>query len=56
MKKYPDVLNIKTDWRNKILTWEGRYSQSESKRAGLTSADIATSLMRTTDRNANRKN
>lgn len=49
MKKYPDVLNIKTDWRNKILTWEGRYSQSESKRAGLTSADIATSLMRTSD-------
>lgn len=49
MKKYPDVLNIKTDWRNKILAWEGNYSQSISKRAGLTSFDISTSLMRTSN-------
>ncbi len=49
MKKYPSVLNIKTDWRNKILTWGGIYSQADTSRAGLTSFDIATSLMRTGD-------
>ena len=49
MKKYPDVLNIKTDWRNKLFTWEGDYSQADSSRAGLTSFDVATSLMRTGD-------
>lgn len=49
MKKYPNVLNIKTDWRNKIINWEGEYSQADALRAGLNSFDIGTSLMRTGD-------
>lgn len=49
MKKYPDALNLRTDWRNKILTWEGDYSQSNRMRSSLTSFDVATSLMRSGD-------
>lgn len=49
MKKYPEVLNVKTDWRNKLLTWEGEYSQIDTQKAGLTSFDVASSLMRTGD-------
>ena len=48
MKKYPDVLNIKTDWRNKILTWNGDYSQSKGLRGNITPIDVTTGLMRTT--------
>ncbi|WP_051532622.1 efflux RND transporter permease subunit [Fusobacterium perfoetens] len=49
MKKYPEALNIKTNWRNKILTWEGDYSKINGKRANISPLDISTSLMRTTD-------
>ena len=49
LKKYPEALNVRTDWRNKILAWEGDYSQADTKRAGLTSIDLATSIMRTTE-------
>ena len=49
MKKYPEVLNLRTDWRNKIFAWEGNYSEADVKRAGLTSVDLATSIMRTTE-------
>ena len=49
MRKYPEVLNLRTDWRNKIFAWEGNYSEADVKRAGLTSVDLATSIMRTTE-------
>lgn len=49
MKKYPNILNAKTDWRNKILCWEGNYSQANTKRAEISPLDIATSLMRSSD-------
>ena len=49
MKKSSNITNVRTDWRNKLLSWEGDYSQSNSIRAGLTSLDVATSLMRTSD-------
>ena len=40
---------MRTDWRNKIFAWEGNYSEADVKRAGLTSVDLATSIMRTTE-------
>lgn len=48
IKKYPDVSNVKTDWRNKILTWNGDYSQSKGLRGNITPIDVTTGLMRTT--------
>ena len=48
IKKHPDVLNVKTDWRNKILTWNGDYSQVKGLRGNITPIDITTGLMRTT--------
>lgn len=48
IKKHPDVSNVKTDWRNKILTWNGDYSQSKGLRGNITPIDVTTGLMRTT--------
>ena len=48
MKKYPNVLNVKTNWRNKILTWNGDYSQAKGLRGNITPIDVTTGLMRTT--------
>lgn len=48
IKKHPDVSNVKTDWRNKILTWNGNYSQSKGLRGNITPIDVTTGLMRTT--------
>lgn len=47
MKKYPNILNVKTDWRNKILSWEGEYLEANTTKVKFSSFDIATSLMRT---------
>ena len=48
IKKHPDVSNVKTDWRNKILTWNGDYSQSKGLRGNITPIDVTIGLMRTT--------
>ena len=48
IKKHPDVSNVKTDWRNKVLTWNGDYSQSKGLRGNITPIDVTTGLMRTT--------
>lgn len=49
MKESPRALNVKTNWRNKLLTWEGDYSQSNGERANISPVDISTTLMRTSD-------
>ncbi len=48
IKKHPDVSIVKTDWRNKILTWNGDYSQSKGLRGNITHIDVTTGVMRTT--------
>ncbi|MCI6152160.1 efflux RND transporter permease subunit [Fusobacterium perfoetens] len=49
VKKSPYILTAKTDWRNKLLVWEGDYSQSKGIRNNVTPIDITTGLMRTTN-------
>lgn len=47
MRTSPRALNIKTSWRNKLLSWEADYSQGKGKRGNITPIDLATGLMRT---------
>lgn len=46
MKTSPRALNVKNNWRNKLLTWEADYSQFKGKRADVTPLDLGTGLMR----------
>ncbi|OQY41492.1 MAG: MFS transporter [Fusobacteriia bacterium 4572_74] len=45
MRTKPNILNLKTNWRTKVLTWEGDYSQIISKKAGVSPMDVTASLM-----------
>lgn len=46
MKTSPRALNVKNNWRNKLLTWEADYSQFKGKRADVTPLDLGMGLMR----------
>lgn len=46
MKTSPRALNVKNNWRNKLLTWEAEYSQFKGKRAEITPLDLGMGLMR----------
>ena len=46
MKTSPRALNVKNNWRNKLLTWEVDYSQFKGKRADVTPLDLGMGLMR----------
>lgn len=46
MKTSPRALNVKNNWRNKLLTWEADYSQFKGKRADITPLDLGMGLMR----------
>ena len=46
MKTSPRALNVKTNWRNKLLAWEADYSQYKGKRANISPLDLTTGLMR----------
>lgn len=45
MRTKPNILNLKTNWRTKVLTWEGDYSQIISKKVGVSPMDVTASLM-----------
>lgn len=45
MRTKPNILNLKTNWRTKVLTWEGDYSQIISKKVGISPMDITASMM-----------
>lgn len=49
MRNNSYCLNVKTDWRNKILSLDGKFSQINANKANITPFDITTTLMRTTD-------
>ncbi len=45
MRENPYIENVRTDWRNKKLVYRPLVNERNARRAGLTQADIATSLM-----------
>lgn len=45
MQKNPSIASVNTDWRNKVLSWEGEYSQLLAKQVQIMPSDIALSLM-----------
>lgn len=49
MKNTKGILNVKTNWRNKVLVWKGDFSQVNAKKSGITPFDLTTSLMRSGD-------
>lgn len=46
MKTSPRALNVKNNWRNKLLAWEADYSQAKGRRANISPLDLGTGLMR----------
>lgn len=46
MKSSPRALNVKNNWRNKLLAWEADYSQYKGKRGNISPIDLSTGLMR----------
>lgn len=46
MKTSPRALNVKTNWRNKLLAWEADYSQYKGRRGNISPIDLGTGLMR----------
>lgn len=46
MKTSPRAINVKNNWRNKLLTWEADYSQAKGKRGNISPVDLGTGLMR----------
>lgn len=46
MKTSPRALNVKNNWRNKLLTWEADYSQYKGRRGNISPIDLGTGLMR----------
>lgn len=49
MKTSPRALNVKNNWRNKLLSWEVDYSQIKGRRANVSPIDLGTGLMRTAE-------
>ena len=45
MRKNSNILNLKTNWRSKVISWEGEYSQIASKKVGISPLDTIASLM-----------
>lgn len=45
MHKNPHIVSVTTDWRNKILSWQGEYSEVLAKQVHVMPADIAAGLM-----------
>jgi multidrug efflux pump subunit AcrB len=45
MRDNPYIENIRTDWRNRKLVYRPIVNERNARRAGLTQADIATSLL-----------
>lgn len=43
------TLNVHTDWKNKVLTWQPEFSQETKTKGIISSFDIANSISRTTD-------
>lgn len=46
MKTSSRALNVKNNWRNKLLTWEADYSQYKGRRVNISPVDLGTGLMR----------
>lgn len=46
MKTSPRALNVKNNWRNKLLAWEADYSQVKGRRADISPIDLGTGVMR----------
>ncbi|MDP0493007.1 MAG: efflux RND transporter permease subunit [Fusobacterium sp. JB021] len=49
MKNTPGALNVRTNWRNKVLTWKGDFSQINAKKVAITPFDVTTSLIRSSN-------
>ena len=49
MKKNPSALNVKTNWRTPVLSWEGDISQVYSKNIGVLPMDLVISTMMFSD-------
>lgn len=47
MKSSPRALNVKNNWRNRLLTWEVDYSPYKGRRGNISPIDLGTGLMRT---------
>ncbi len=44
MKTSPNVFNVKTNWREKVLTWDGDFDQVVGRKLGISPLDIIFSL------------
>lgn len=45
MRTKPNILNLKTNWRTKVLSWKGNFSQIMSKKVGVSPMDVTASMM-----------
>jgi len=48
MRNDPACGDISDDWRNKVMTWNPKYSPVKASRAGITRSDLGTSILRST--------
>lgn len=49
MSEVKGTKNIQTDWKNKVLAWTPKISQSNEKKKGISPFDIANGITRATD-------
>lgn len=49
MRKNSGVASVTTDWRNKVLAWEGEFSELMAKQVQIMPSDIALGLMASGD-------
>lgn len=48
MRNEPACGDITDNWRNKVMTWNPRYSQEKASRAGILRTDLASAISRST--------
>lgn len=44
INKSPNALNVKTDWRDKVLVWDGDFSEIEARKVGVSPLDTILAL------------